>query len=89
MRSFAKIEPSPKLPNLQYIGPVSSKKYKLVCAPMEESDQPAHLVNQVLIELPSNICNNCVAVSGDNYRGGSRISGKGVHMYKGVGGSLC
>ena len=22
-------------------------------------------------------------------RGGSRISGKGVHMYKGVGGSLC
>ena len=23
------------------------------------------------------------------HRGGSRISGKGVHMYKGVGGSLC
>ena len=22
-------------------------------------------------------------------RGGSRISGKGVHMYKNVGGSLC
>ena len=24
-----------------------------------------------------------------DFRGGSRISGKGVHMYKVVGGSLC
>ena len=25
----------------------------------------------------------------DKYRDGSRISGKGVHIYKGCGGSLC
>ena len=29
------------------------------------------------------------AVFRNVFRGGSRISGKGVHMYKGVWGSLC
>ena len=38
-----------------------------------------------------NRCGPCTGKFSSNYdiRGGSRISGKGVHVYKGVGGSVC
>ena len=51
----------------------------------------------ISIDYTSRLCSHWVDTQSDliivcwahMYRGGSRISKKGVHMYKSVGGSLC
>ena len=60
---------------------MSSKRYKLAFGPIKDSDQPAHLCSLVRVFDRRSM--------GNQGRGGSRIYGKGVRMFKGMGGLHC